>query len=199
MNPLEVKSVKEYNVLPVPRNVIRNFIEEWHYTHSINGLQSSYCFGLYCGDELIGAMIYGGLGMANVWKKYGETKEEVLELRRLCLIDDTKRNAESYFIGKTLKWLRKNTTVKTIVSYADPNHGHEGIIYKATNFTLVGKTTKTKVIKYGDKIYHDKAIRTKYKGELKPFAQRLVDALNSGEAYYIEQEPKNIYVKELIK
>lgn len=143
-------------------------------------------------------MIYGGLGMANVWKKYGESKEDVLELRRLCLIDDTKRNAESYFIGKTLKWLRKNTTVKTIVSYADPNHGHEGIIYKATNFTLVGKTTKTKVIKYGDKIYHDKAIRTKYKGKLKPFAQRLVDALNSGEAYYIEQEPKNIYVKELI-
>ena len=43
----------------------------------------------------------------------------------------------------------------------------------------------------------NKAIRTKYKGELKPFAQRLVNALNSGEAYYIEQEPKNIYVKEL--
>jgi hypothetical protein len=35
MNALEVKSVKEYTVLPVPRNAIRDFIEEWHYTHTL--------------------------------------------------------------------------------------------------------------------------------------------------------------------
>lgn len=47
---------------------------------------------------------------------------------------------------------------------------------------------------YKGKKYHDKAIRTKHKGELKPFAQELRNALETQEAYYVKQEPKNIYV-----
>ena len=53
-----------------------------------------------------------------------------MELRRLCCIDETPKNTESYFIGRTLRWLRKNTGYKVVVSYADTHHGHEGTIYK---------------------------------------------------------------------
>ena len=53
------------------------------------------------------------------------------------------------------------------------------------------------MIKYNDRLYHDKTIRTKYKGKLKPFAVRIKEALLSGEAYYIKTKPKNIYVIEL--
>lgn len=183
-----------YTVRKVERHEIKNFIETWHYSHSINGLMISYCFGMYDGDTLIGAMIYGKLAMANAWKKYGASADEVLELRRLVLIDDTKRNAESFFIGKTLKWLKKNTQVKTIVSYADPNYGHAGVIYKATNFEHVGMTSPGRVILWEGKKYHDKAIRTTYKGKLKPFAVRLRAALDTGAAYYAKQLPKHIYV-----
>ena len=135
--------------------------------------------------------------MANAWKKYGESEEEVLELRRLVLIDDTPRNSESFFIGHTLRWLKKNTKVKTIVSYADPNYGHSGVIYRASNFTHVGMTSPGRVIMYQGKKYHDKAIRTKYKGELKPFARELKAALDNGEAEYVKQQPKHIYVYKL--
>ena len=45
--------------------------------------------------------------------------------------------------------------------------------------------------------YHDKTIRTKYKGELKPFAARIKEALLNQEAYYIKTKPKNIYLMEL--
>ena len=31
-----------------------------------------YVFGLYYKTVLIGAMLYGGVGMANAWKKYGK-------------------------------------------------------------------------------------------------------------------------------
>lgn len=202
---LLVKTPKEYIVELVDRKEIKEFIEKWHYSHNINGLRSTYCFALYYLDNktnqkiMIGAMIYGGLGMASVWKKYGEKEEDVIELRRLAMIDSTVRNSESYFIGKTINWLKKNTNLKTIVSYSDLYYNHEGTIYKATNFKKVGKTSSGRKIVYNGKLYHDKTIRTKYKGDLKPFAKRIKEALDSGDAYYIQTPPKNIYVYNLRK
>lgn len=187
----------DYTVAIVDRECIKEFLEKHHYSHNINGVMSKFCFGLFSGDSLIGAAIYGNLGMANAWKKYSDNPEDVIELRRLALIDDTKKNAESYFIAKTIKWLKKNTDIKRIVSYADCNQGHVGTIYKASNFKLIGQTAKGRVIVFDGKKYHDKAIRTKYKGELKPFAKKLLERLNSGEAFYLEQKPKNIYLYEL--
>ena len=186
-----------YTVQPCERKEIRDFIEKWHYSHNINGLLSQYCFKLMDGDTMVGAMIYGGLGMANCWKKYAENKEDIIELRRLCCIDDTPKNTESYFIGKTLKWLLKNTSIKKVISYADNTYGHRGVIYQASNFKHLGKTAKGRVIMWQGKRYHDKTIRTKYKGELKPFAKRVKEALEKGEAYYEETKGKEIYLYDL--
>ena len=186
-----------YTVEPCERKEIRDFIEKWHYSHNINGLLSQYCFKLMDGNTMVGAMIYGGLGMANCWKKYAENKEDIIELRRLCCIDDTPKNTESYFIGKTLKWLLKNTSIKKVISYADNTYGHRGVIYQASNFKHLGKTAKGRVIMWNGKKYHDKTIRTKYKGELKPFAQRVKEALEKGEAYYEETKGKEIYLYDL--
>ena len=186
-----------YTVESCERKEIRDFIEKWHYSHSINGLLSQYCFKLMDGDTMVGAMIYGGLGMANCWKKYAENKEDIIELRRLCCIDDTPKNTESYFIGKTLKWLLKNTSIKKVISYADNTYGHRGVIYQASNFKHLGKTAKGRVIMWQGKRYHDKTIRTKYKGELKPFAKRVKEALEKGEAYYEETKGKEIYLYDL--
>ena len=191
--------VKDFKVELCERKEIKDFIEKWHYSKSINGLMSDYCFKLTYNGEIIGAMIYGGLGMANVWKKYAERKEDILELRRLCCIDNTPKNTESYFIAKTLKWLLRNTNVKMVISYADPEYGHKGTIYKASNFEYLGRTAKGRIIIYNGKRYHDKAIRTKYKGELKPFARELKKALENGQAYYKETEGKYIYLYDLEK
>lgn len=92
-----------YTVRHVDRAEVKDFIESHHYSHSINGLKAAHCFGLYDGDRMVGAMLYGSLAMANAWKKYGNSEAEVLELRRLVLIDDTPRNSELFFIGHTLR------------------------------------------------------------------------------------------------
>jgi hypothetical protein len=188
-------SVKNFQVRLVDRSEITEFIENWHYSKSINGVKSSYCFGLYDDNKLIGAMLFGTVGMANAWKKYAENESEILELRRLCCIDDTPKNTESYFIGKCLRYLKKETSIKYIVSYADTNHGHRGTIYKASNFEYKGMTNSGRVImRLSDgKQYHDKTIRTYYKGKLKPFAQKIKDQLENGEAVYKKTTGKHIY------
>ena len=111
-------------VEPCKRSEVKDFIEANHYSKSINGVKASYCFCLFSQGQLVGAMLFGTLGMANAWKKYASCEQDVLELRRLCLIDETPKNSETFFIGQALKWLKNNTTVKRIVSYADPNYGH---------------------------------------------------------------------------
>ncbi len=188
----------DYTVSLCDRFEIRTFMEQYHYSHNINGVMSTYCFKLCTIDgEMIGAAIFGNLGMANAWKKYGTSAQDVIELRRLVLIDATKRNAESYFIGAMLRWLRKNTELKTVVSYADPNNGHTGVVYRASNFRHVGMSAPGKVIMYNGKQYHDKTIRTKYKGVLKPFALKIRLALATKEAYYKQTVGKYIYLYKL--
>ena len=188
-----------FTVEPVPRAAISSFIERWHYSGSINGCIADYCFGLYDGMDLVGAMFYGRMAMANQWKRFAKRESDVVELRRLCCIDDTPKNTESFFIGWTLRWLKKHTPIRVVVSYADAEFGHTGTIYKASNFTLEGMRAGAKVILWNGKRYHDKAIRTKYKGELKPFARRLVEALATGEAVYSDTAGKYCFTYRLKK
>jgi hypothetical protein len=190
-------SVKQFIVKQVNRADIKEFIEQNHYSKSINGCISDYCFALYSGNKMIGAMFYGRMAMKNQWKRFSTNEGDVIELRRLCCVDDTPKNTESFFIGKTLKWLKKNTSIKIVVSYADAEHGHQGTIYKASNFTYLGFKPGAKVIWHNGKKYHDKTIRTTYKGELKPFAQKLKTALEKGEAYYAKTAGKHCFVYNL--
>ena len=60
-------------------------------------------------------------------------------------------------------------------------------------------TNKGRVIVYDKKIYHDKTIRTKYNGKLKPYAQKIKQALKEGKAYYKNTVGKNIYIYNLRK
>jgi hypothetical protein len=200
-----VESVKLFTVIPVTRAIITGFVEKWHYSHNINGITDEYSFGLYYDNNLIGAAIFGTPATPGVAEAYSDGGLwRVTELRRLCCIDNTPRNTESYFIGRMLDWLRRNTTVDIILSYADTTYGHQGTIYKATNFSLIGQSPAVDKILYKGKLYHDKSLRVyngaKTKGaKQKPFSVELVRALQSGEAIRIATKPKNIYLIHLRK
>lgn len=179
------------------RKQIVKFIEKWHYSQSMNGVKSQYCFKLTHNGIIIGAIVYADFAMASVWRKYSSARDKVIELRRLCCIDETPKNTESFFIAKTLKWLQRNTTIETVISYADDYYGHKGIIYQASNFEYLGTTSPSRMIEWNGKLWHDKTIRTRYKGRLKPYAQKIKDALLRGEAKYIKSNFKYIYRYEL--
>src|SRR5699024_8890648 len=115
-----MKIKERFEVSLCSRKEVRDFIEYWHYSRNINGLRSDYCFKLIDkkSGDMVGACIYGKMAMANQYKKYGDSEDDVIELRRFVTTDDTPRNTESFFIGKTLRFLSKNTSIKTVVSYA---------------------------------------------------------------------------------
>jgi hypothetical protein len=177
--------------------LVRAFVERTHYSHSVDGVRVSWCFALLDrGGQLQGAAIFGGMG-TTAWRKWG-TDDSVVELRRLCCSEVTPRNAESYLIGKCLRWIRRYTDIAVIVSYADPNHGHTGIIYRASNFQYLGLSADTKLIEYDDgRVYHDRSLRAKYNGQPKPFAVRLGNDLANGLCKYRVQKGKHTYIYRL--
>ena len=188
-------SVTNYIVEPCSRSEIVDFVETHHYSKNMNGLHISYCFKLMDGDTMIGAMVYGSLGMLGVAEKYNpKNPSKILELKRLVCIDDTPKNTESYFIGWTLRWLQRNTDLEMIISYADKTFGHEGVVYKATNFECMGETSTGRVIMWNGRRYHGKTLRNKHNGKLKPVAIELKNALDDGSAQYVETLTKNIYI-----
>ena len=180
------------------RSVIKDFVEQWHYSKSINGVKSKYCFQLLNGEELIGAAIFAEPATKGVDVHYSTTNPKgVIEFRRLCCIDATPKNTESFFIGQCLRWLRHHTDLEICVSYSDLTYGHKGTIYKASNFACLGQVKPQKLIRFNGKLYHDRCLRVRYNGTLKPFAQRLNDAMGSGTAVFEMSQAKNIYVYPL--
>lgn len=190
-----MSELKRWKVLRVQRADVRDFIEQYHYSKSINGCIADYCYALFnTEDVMVGAMFYGRLAMANQYKRFSDSIEDVIELRRLCCIDDTPKNTESYFIGKSLKLLKNDWTGRVVVSYSDIEYNHSGTIYKASNFKQLESVKGAKVIISNGKRYHDKAIRTYNNGKLKPFAIKLREELERGDAYYKKTKGKNTFV-----
>jgi hypothetical protein len=178
--------VKNYIVEKCDIKCIKNLIIDKHYTHSITGIAIKHCFKISRNGEIIGGMIYGNMAIANVWKKYAHNIDDIVELRRMVCIDDTLKNTESYFIGKTLRWLKNNTNYKLVISYADSEYNHTGIIYKASNFKLYGKTKYNCHYQFRN-------------GEKRHSRLKMINRIKLGEFEIIKTKPKYIYLYFLDK
>jgi hypothetical protein len=172
----------------------KDFIKTWHYSKSSRSQQQKHVFKLVDqSNRLVGVAIYG-----NPMSRHYNSSETI-ELRRLCLIDDTPKNTESYFIAKTLKWLEKNTSYTSVVSFADPNHGHSGTIYKASNFHYDGleKGGNPRVLKFRGREIHMRQVYQKKNGQYTDDAVEWQDLIKSGDATVEKQERKHRYTYDL--
>ena len=194
-------ALEGYQVDKISFDSARPFLKKWHYEKYQN-VQAKHCFGLFKPEnefgipEMVGVCVYTLPAGPTAGQAYcPEDPTKVLELRRLACIDDTPKNAESFFVSKTLKWLKKNTECKVVISYADPEHGHTGVIYKASNFTLVGRTSPGTVIEFGGKRFHNRTITMLDR----PYGRRINKLVKEKSELikYIELEPKYIYLYRL--
>lgn len=86
----------------------------------------------------------------------------------------------------------KRKGIGVILSYSEPEQGHEGTIYKATGFKLVGTTAKRKHYLWKGKKYPDRNIH-----QINfPFHKELRAAIASGEAVPVVVPGKLIFLKQ---
>lgn len=131
-----------YNVNKINSTMGKEFIKLHHYSHGCHN--GPMCYGLYDGDELIGVCAFATPCSENVRASvFGpEHKNEVTELHRLVILDDTPKNTESFFISKCLKLLKNDKpNINAVLSFADATEGHVGTIYQATNAIYTGTSS----------------------------------------------------------
>jgi hypothetical protein len=196
-----MSEIKSYKVEETSFNSsVRKFLKKWHYSDYVN-IQAKHTFCLFREGnfgipEMIGVCIYTRPAGPSAGQSYWpDSPDKVLELRRLCLIDDTPKNAESFFVGWSIRWLKKNTDWEFILSYADEEQGHTGVIYRATNFKYLGKTSAGRSLEVDGKKFHIRTLSMLDRPYGVEINRRYKD--KDPDVKIIETLPKHIYTYQL--
>jgi hypothetical protein len=123
-------------VIPIKPEETHEWLLKKHYAKRLPNIMFAY--GLFVDNELRGVVTYGMPASPQLCRGVcgDEYKSIVLELNRLCLLDNSK-NESSYLVANSIKLLPKPSI---IVSYADTAQGHVGYVYQACNFLFTGTT-----------------------------------------------------------
>lgn len=101
---------------------------------------ANICYGLFLDSSLIGCCVFGKGANQHLSSGAGG---EALELVRLYTVDWAPKNSLSFFMARVIKlFKREHTDIKYLVSFADPNVGHSGTVYKACNWIYTGQIKK---------------------------------------------------------
>lgn len=108
----------------------------FHYARCVPSV--SYGFNIFNNkDEWCGVVLFGFGANNNIGKAFNLYQGEVLELVRVAL--NGKQETTSMAVGMCLRELHRIAPqLKLIVSYADLDQNHNGIIYQATNWIYLG-------------------------------------------------------------
>ena len=141
------------SIRPIYKPLAREIIEKNHYSGRLSSCR--YPLGIFYQtddehkffaepeEKLIGVACYGfPVGRRVLGSIFSEEilkTRNLLELTRLFIYDGYGKNIESLAISLSFKWLKENAPkIKVLVSYADPEQGHDGAIYQATNWIYQG-------------------------------------------------------------
>ena len=113
-------------------------VEHWHYSRSMPVGRLAHC-GAWENDRYIGAVVFGMGANRNIAKPYGLEQLQVCELVRVALAGHL--SPVSRIVSIAIRMLRSQSPgLRLIVSYADPEQGHNGAIYQAMNWVYQGRT-----------------------------------------------------------
>lgn len=119
-------------VEPVTKDVADAFVSAKHYSRRPSIFWAA--FGLIIDGKVEGVVVYGQPSPPIQRHAFRDRDFRLYELSRLVVQTDAK-NAASFLVGRSLQMLPAPCAV---VSYADTEWGHSGIIYQATNWTYTG-------------------------------------------------------------
>jgi hypothetical protein len=128
-------------------NAARYACEHWHYSR-VMVMPQCVKIGVWENGKFVGVVLFNRGACNDLGKKYALKNTETCELVRIALT--THKTQVSRILKIAIKFLKKKCSgIKLIVSFADPNEGHYGGIYQATNWIYTGTTAPS--VLYFDK------------------------------------------------
>lgn len=123
----------QMKVIPIDKATAEEFVTKKHYSRKMSIFWKG--FALVEDNMITGVVIFGQPSAALQKHAFKDRDFKFMELTRLVVQSKTK-NASSYLVSNALKQLESCA----VVSYADTEMGHCGIIYQATNWHYTGST-----------------------------------------------------------
>lgn len=118
------------------------FLEKYHYIKY--GRFGSLHIGAFLDGELISVIKYSSPIRVEVATSCGFDYSKTLELDRFC-IHPTRhvKNFASWLLSRSIKIISQSRPdIDYLISFADPNAGHDGTIYKAANWNRAKLTNR---------------------------------------------------------
>lgn len=144
---------QKIHIKEIEKPIAEKMIVKYHYTHTWSLCRIAFGVFFDTGKKdaffdtndqtLIGCLVFGQpVGRSAAESISPMIKiDEVLELTRLFIFDGYGKNIESYSLTKSLDLLKKRfPNIKSIITYADGEQGHCGIIYQACGFKYQGNS-----------------------------------------------------------
>lgn len=136
--------------------------ENWHYSKCIPK-SKLVKIGVWEDNIFIGVVIFGVGATSSLVQKYGLKMEQGCELVRVAL--NRHKTEVTRIVAIAIKFLKKsNPGLRLIVSFADPEQGHNGGIYQGGNWVYSGKSQSSDEYIYKGKRWQGRSFRNKYKG-----------------------------------
>lgn len=135
-------------VIKLSKSQCEEFVLKKHYSHRASIFWAG--FGLVENDMIVGVCVFGQPSPPIQKHAFKNRDFKLYELARLVVQTKTK-NAASFLVANSLKMLESPCAV---VSYADMEQQHCGIVYQATNWLYTGATVSH------DKMYIVDGVRT---------------------------------------
>lgn len=176
-----------YDIRPIDRKLANRIQVQNHYLQTRASCVYAFALHHISSDEIVGVILYGNPTSPTTINICGEAnRKNVIEITRLWIQDDTPKNIESYFISNTIRRVNK----PIIVAFADPDVGHIGIVYQASNFLYTGKSErKGGVIAIKNNKIHNKTLWKQYKT-----AAKIKEVFGAENVYYKPYSTKYRYV-----
>ena len=114
-------------------------VEHWHYSGNLPSFGRRLTAGIWEDGEFVGAIVYAYSATPNIAKGLHLDQTEVVELRRVAMKEH--KMFVSVAIARSLKLVKAHCPgLRLIVSFADIDHDHIGIIYQASNWIYTGSS-----------------------------------------------------------
>lgn len=118
-------------------------VEHWHYSRCMPK-SKMVRVGAWERDKFIGCVIFSYGATPQIGSPYRLTQFEICELTRVAL--SKHETQTSRVLAGAIRMLRKQSPgIRLIVSFADGEQNHIGVIYQATNWVYTGTTKPGRV------------------------------------------------------
>lgn len=129
-------------------------VEHWHYSKTMPAGKNIY-IGVWEDKLFIGAIIFGTGASSSLGSRYGLKWNECSELVRVAL--NIHKTTVSRIVSISIRLLKSQSPgIRLIISFADPEHGHNGGIYQAGNWVYCGDTSPSTIYELNGKVLHSR-------------------------------------------